>query len=42
MLGNMFGPKRDKITGDWRKFHNEELHDFTAHQILIGSSNQGV
>jgi len=23
----MFGPKRDKVTGVWRKLHNEELND---------------
>ena len=23
----IFGPKRDKVTGDWRKLHNEELND---------------
>jgi hypothetical protein len=22
----IFGPKRDEVTGDWRKLHNEELH----------------
>jgi hypothetical protein len=22
-----FGPKRDEVTGDWRKLHNEELHN---------------
>jgi hypothetical protein len=22
----MFGPKRDGVTGGWRKLHNEELH----------------
>jgi hypothetical protein len=21
------GPQRDKVAGDWRRFHNEELHD---------------
>jgi hypothetical protein len=21
------GPKREKVTGEWRKLHNEELHD---------------
>jgi hypothetical protein len=21
-----FGPKTDDVTGDWRKFHNEEIH----------------
>jgi hypothetical protein len=24
----IFGPKRDEIRGDWRKLHNEELHNF--------------
>jgi hypothetical protein len=23
----IFGPKRDEVTGDWRKLHNEELHN---------------
>jgi hypothetical protein len=23
----VFGPKRDEVTGEWRKFHNEELND---------------
>jgi hypothetical protein len=27
VLGRIFGPKRDEITGGWRKLHNEELHD---------------
>ena len=22
-----FGPKRDEVTGEWRKLHNEELSD---------------
>jgi hypothetical protein len=22
-----FGPKRDEVTGAWRKLHNEELHN---------------
>jgi hypothetical protein len=26
VLRRMFGPKRDEVTGEWRKFHNEELH----------------
>jgi hypothetical protein len=26
-LGRIFGPKRDEVTGGWRKLHNEELHD---------------
>ena len=25
VLRRIFGPKRDKVTGEWRKLHNEEL-----------------
>jgi hypothetical protein len=28
VLRRMFGPKRDEVTGDWRKLHNEELRNF--------------
>jgi hypothetical protein len=28
VLRRIFGPKRDGVTGEWRKLHNEELHDF--------------
>jgi hypothetical protein len=31
----IFGPKRDEVTGEWRKLHNEELHD------LYSSPNGG-
>jgi hypothetical protein len=27
VLRRIFGPKRDKVTGEWRKLHNEELSD---------------
>jgi hypothetical protein len=27
LLRRLFGPKRDEATGEWRKLHNEELHD---------------
>ena len=27
VLRRIFGPKRDEVTGKWRKLHNEELHD---------------
>jgi hypothetical protein len=26
VLRRTFGPKRDEVTGEWRKLHNEELH----------------
>jgi hypothetical protein len=25
--GRIFGPKRDQVTREWRKLHNEELND---------------
>jgi hypothetical protein len=28
LLRRIFEPKRDEVTGEWRKLHNEELHDF--------------
>jgi hypothetical protein len=27
VLRKVFGPKRDEMTGEWRKLHNEGLHD---------------
>ena len=27
MLSRVFGPKRDEVTGEWRKLRNEELRD---------------
>jgi hypothetical protein len=26
-LRRVFGPRRDEMTGEWRKLHNEELND---------------
>ena len=27
VMGRIFGPERDEVTGGWRKLHNEELND---------------
>jgi hypothetical protein len=27
VVRRVFGPKRDEVTGEWRKLHNEELSD---------------
>jgi hypothetical protein len=27
VLRRIFGPRRDEVTGEWRKLHNEELHN---------------
>jgi hypothetical protein len=35
VLRRVFGPKRDKVTGEWRKLHNEELHDLCSSPNII-------
>jgi hypothetical protein len=37
VLRRIFGPKRDEVTGEWRKLHNEELHDLynILRQVLL-------
>jgi hypothetical protein len=34
VLKGMFGPKRDEVTGEWRKLHNEELRDLSSPSII--------
>jgi hypothetical protein len=34
-LRRIFGPKRDKVTGGWRKLHTEELHNFYSSPSII-------
>ena len=29
-MRKIFGPKRDEVTGNWRRLHNEELHDLCS------------
>jgi hypothetical protein len=31
----MFGPKRDEVTGGWRKLHNEDLHNLYSAPIRM-------
>jgi hypothetical protein len=35
VLRRIFGPKRDEMTGDWRKLHNEELHNLYSSPGII-------
>jgi hypothetical protein len=35
VLRRIFGPKRDEVTGGWRKLHNEELHSFYSSPSII-------
>jgi hypothetical protein len=34
VLRRIFGPKRDEMTGEWRKLHNEELHSPSIIRIV--------
>jgi hypothetical protein len=35
VLREIFGPKRDEVTEEWRKLHNEELHDLCSSPSII-------
>jgi hypothetical protein len=35
VLRKIFGPKRVGVVGDWRKLHNQELHDLYSSPNII-------
>jgi hypothetical protein len=35
VLRRIFGPKRDEVTVEWRKLHNEELHNLYSSPDII-------
>jgi hypothetical protein len=35
VLRRIFGPKRDEVTGEWRKLRNEELHKLYSFRNII-------
>jgi hypothetical protein len=35
VLRRIFGPKRDEVTGEWRKLHSEELYNLYASPDII-------
>jgi hypothetical protein len=35
VLRRIFGPKRDEVTGSWRKLHNEELHGLYSPPSIV-------
>jgi hypothetical protein len=35
VLKKIFGPKRDELTGEWRKLHKEELRDLYTSPSII-------
>ena len=40
-LRRIFGPKRNDVTGEWRKLHNEELNDLYPIVRVIKSRRMG-
>jgi hypothetical protein len=35
VLRRIFGPKRDEVSGEWRKLNNKELHDLYSSPSII-------
>jgi hypothetical protein len=35
VLRGIFGPKRDEVTGEWRKLHDEELNDLYSSPNIV-------
>jgi hypothetical protein len=35
VLRRVFGPKRDEVTGEWRKLHNDELNDLYSLPSIV-------
>jgi len=36
VLRRIFGPRRDEVTGEWRRLHNEELNDLYPAPNIVG------
>jgi hypothetical protein len=40
VLRRVFGPKRDEVTGEWRKLYNEELNDLYTLPNIVRVVNE--
>ena len=36
VLRRIFRPKRDEVTGEWRKLHNGEINDLYSSPYIVG------
>ena len=41
VLRRIYGPKRDEVTGEWRKLHNEELNDLYCSPNIMRAIKSG-
>jgi hypothetical protein len=41
VLRRIFGPKRDEVMKEWRKLHNEELHNLYSSPDMIRQIKSG-
>jgi hypothetical protein len=41
VLRRIFGPKRDEVTGEWRKLHGGELHNFYSSPDIVRQIKSG-
>jgi hypothetical protein len=42
VLRRIFGPKRDEVTGEWRKLHNEDIHNLHSSPSIIRMTKSGT
>ena len=42
MLREIFGPRRDEVTGEWRGLNNEQLTDLNSSPNMIRATNQEI
>ena len=42
VLGVIFGPKRESVTGDWRRLQNEELHDLYSSDMVQATARRVI
>jgi hypothetical protein len=43
VLRRIFGLKRDEVTGEWRKLHNEELRDlYSSPNFVLVTKSRGM